>query len=147
VATARLNAQIRATGRILGIDSGVVVLWIADTRVNQKPNLSELLRIEFDSTSGELRAYAAPSNLQASDDTLYDLATTDFLATTAALKGTANFPYTTIVLHVSNWVISPTTFTSTTRFINYTLTLIDENNATFNARSTVALHAQIDTGT
>jgi prepilin-type N-terminal cleavage/methylation domain-containing protein len=143
VASSRLNGQIRAAGRILAIGDGVLVLWIADSHVNNQPNLSELRRIEFNAASGEIRCYAAPDNLSAAADTIYD-ESNDFLAITDALKGTANFPYQTIALHVTGWSISTSTFSSTTRCISYKLTLTD-GSATFDARSNVAMHGEIDT--
>lgn len=92
----RLNTAVRASTKFLAAGDGYLVLWIADTNVNETPNLSELRRIDYDTRSGRLTSYVAqfPADWTAEQiaaaDTEYDLAA-DFAAVTQGLKSGSLF--------------------------------------------------------
>jgi len=88
----RVNAALRASKMVLARGDNYLVLWMADTKVNETPDLSELRRIERDPATNEFYSYKAPADLAEADDTQYALATTDFDAATEAVKGSAVFP-------------------------------------------------------
>lgn len=96
----RIETAVRASTKFLAAGDGHLVLWVADTRTNEAPNLSELRRIDFDAQTGELNSYVAqfPENWTADQiaaaDTEYDPAS-DFAAVTTALKESALFVPTT----------------------------------------------------
>ena len=125
VIAARLDGAIRSSTTVLASGTDWVVLWTTDSRANQKPNLSEIRRIEFDAANKRIRAYAAPSGLAEASDTTYPLAS-DFGATTAALKGTANFPAETWCERVTAWQIAPAGAGQSTRLLGYTISLQDQ---------------------
>jgi hypothetical protein len=116
-------------------------LWVADSRRNQKPDLSELRRIEWDSTSRQIRCYEAPAGLADASNTTYDLSTTDFLSVTSALKGTTNFPYTVWGNGVTAFQTAPAGATQATKLVGYGLTL-DTSGSTRAFRSTATLRGQ-----
>jgi hypothetical protein len=96
----RIETAVRASTKFLAAGEGYLVLWVADTRTNEAPNLSELRRIDFDAQTGELKSYVAefPENWTADQiaaaDTEYDPAS-DFEAVTTTLKDNAMFMPTT----------------------------------------------------
>jgi len=102
-AVKRLNAALRASKMVLARGDNYLVLWKAETRLNQQPNLSELQRIEWNTATHELWSYKAPLGLDDSQDTLYNLASTDFSAVTSALKGTDLFPGILWASDVTGW--------------------------------------------
>jgi hypothetical protein len=111
LASTRLDASIRSAKKVLASGSGYVVLWMSDSRVNSLPNLSELRRIEYDSSTKTLKSYKAvfPSSWTAAAitaaDTTYQL-TDNFATTTAALKGTSTFPSETWCSSVSGLTVT-----------------------------------------
>ena len=141
VAAARVDAAVRSSGRILGRDARCLVLWTSDVNGSGAPDLAELRRIEWDSTTKQLLCYQAPSTLAAADNAAYVLATTDFVAVTAALRGTASFPSTVWANGVSGWASSPTAVTEATRLISYQITIDLASGQTHTARSAAALRA------
>jgi hypothetical protein len=103
-AAMRLDAAVRGSRMVLAQGAGYLVLWAAETTLNEAPDLSELRRIERDPATDELHYYEAPAGL--TDDTQYDLLTTDFNAVTNAVKGTASFPQQVWATDVSGWAIN-----------------------------------------
>ena len=85
-----MSDAVSRSHMVLAQGSNYLVLWVADSNGNGQPELSELRRIEFDSTAMTLTSFKPPVNL--ASDTPYDLATTDFYGVTSALKGGASFP-------------------------------------------------------
>ncbi len=87
----RVSSTIRGSYKILDAGDGYLVLWTADTRDTDTPNLSELVRIEYDSDTGRLSRYAAEFPDGWTDeqittaDTEYSL-DSDFDAVTTTLK-------------------------------------------------------------
>jgi len=106
VAATHLGAALQASKMVLAKGDNYLVLWMADTRTNDEPDLSELRRIERDPETNELRSYRAPASLPEESDAIYELASTDFNAVTNALKGSADFP-------ASLWGADITTWTTT----------------------------------
>lgn len=123
VLTHRMDAAIRSSSMLLARDSSTLVFWIADVRSNGVPDLSELRRIEWDNGAKSVTCYQAPATLAAASDVTYDLTTTDFLTTTAALEGSASFPGTVWANRVHAWTTSPTTLPRLTRLVGYGFTV------------------------
>jgi type II secretory pathway pseudopilin PulG len=146
VLTSRVDAAIRSSSVLLARDSKCLVLWVADVKKNAQPNLSELRRIEWDATTKQLICYRAPATLADASDTAYDLAATDFLTTTAALRGSASFPGTVWANNVSGWNSSPAAPTSATRVIGYDVTLTLSTGEAYTTRSSTALRGTASTG-
>ena len=124
VIAARVDGAIRSSTMVLASGADWVVLWTTDSRANQKPNLSEIRRIEFDAVGKCIRAYAAAPGLAEANDTTYATAS-DFGAVTSALKGTASFPAETWCDRVTGWQVAPAGAGPTTRLLGYTITLQD----------------------
>ena len=101
----RLNAAVRSSRMVLDQGPEFLVLWMADTRENGKPNLSEIRRLELDAGDGRFWSNTAPAGLPAGDDTQYNLSD-DFDALTTALAGTANFPDELWATDVTDWVLT-----------------------------------------
>ena len=101
----RLNAAVRSSRMVLDQGPEFLVLWMADTRENGKPNLSEIRRLELDTGDGRFWSNTAPAGLPAADDTQYNL-TDDFDAVTTALAGTANFPDQLWATDVTGWTLT-----------------------------------------
>lgn len=109
--SARLDASVRSSKMVLAVGSNFIVLWMADTRSNSAPNLSELRRIEFDASSKSVTSYKvtwpagwSQAMIDAAD-TQYALSD-DFGAVTAALKGNTYFLPETWSRSVSAWSVS-----------------------------------------
>jgi hypothetical protein len=139
VVAARVDAAVRSCGTALGRDANCLVLWVSDSKLNGMPDLSELRRIEWDPATKRLLCFEAPSTLLDADNTAYALATTDFVTTTAALRGTASFPSTVWGNGVSGWTSSPSPITQSTRLVSYEVTIDLTEGGTHTARSAVAL--------
>jgi hypothetical protein len=144
LAAFRMGNLIRGAGRVLASGADYLVLWTADANSNQKPNLAEIRRIEFDSTGKQLRYYAAPSTLADADNIAYDL-TADFNALASSLKGAANFPEKQIMPNIQAFSVTVPTPLNTAKLINYTITLSDIKG-NFSVQGVAALHAQVPTG-
>lgn len=99
---ARHNAALRCSCRVLARTSMAIVLWMGDADGDDAPDLSELRRLDFDVTSGELRSYRAPDDLDPADDVQYALAD-DFLSATARVMGSATFPATLWGTALAEW--------------------------------------------
>lgn len=99
----RVNMAIRSARAVLAEGDGYLVLWMADTRANNAPNLSELRRIERDDSTDRLLSYRAPDDLAEADDTLYDLGSTNFKIVTNSLKGSSEFPGEVWGTDVTGW--------------------------------------------
>ncbi len=106
----RLQAALGASKAVLALGDNFIVLWHADARADGKPNLSELRRIERD-TTGRIVAYRGvlPANLtpeqQAAADTAY-ATDADFASITAGLKGNGLFPSETWASGVSGMTLT-----------------------------------------
>ncbi len=124
---------------LLGSDGQCLVLWVSDSKKNGAPDLSELRRIEWDAATKRIRCYQARTTLAPAANTAYDLTTTNFLATTAALRGTSSFPAVVWAQGVSGWSTSPTVATPATRLIAYGVTIDLSVGGTHTARSAAAL--------
>jgi type II secretory pathway pseudopilin PulG len=124
VLTARVDTALRSCGMLLGRDANCLVLWVADTRKNGKPDLSELRRIEWDAASKQVRCYQAPAGLADSDNTTFQLSD-DFLAATAAVAGSATFPAEVWGTSVTGWSSGtvPAGATQDARMVAYSVTL------------------------
>ncbi|MAE62215.1 MAG: hypothetical protein CMJ49_12775 [Planctomycetaceae bacterium] len=95
----RVNASVRGSRQVLAAGPSFAVLWIGDTRADELPNVSELRRIEYDSTSEELRSYTvgwpagwSQAQIDAADVS-YEL-TLDFDTVTTGLIGQTYYPVT-----------------------------------------------------
>ena len=139
VLAARVDAAVRSCGVVLGRDANCLVLWVSDSKVNGMADLSELRRIEWEPATKRLLCFEAPSTLLDADNTAYAVATTDFLTTTAALRGTALFPSTVWGNGVSGWTTTPSGMTQSTRLVSYEVTIDLTDGGTHTARSAVAL--------
>jgi hypothetical protein len=89
--------------------------------------------------------YQAPATLADASDTVYDPATTNFLTTTAGLRGSASFPAAVWANNVSAWTTSPAAPTSTTRLIGYDVTIDLTTGQAYTARSSVAMRGNMGT--
>ena len=139
VLAARIDAAVRSCGMVLGRDANCLVLWVSDSKLNGMPDLSELRRIEWEPATKRLVCFEAPSTLLDADNTAYALATTDFVTTTAALRGTASFPSTVWGNGVSGWTTSPSAMTQSTRLVSYEVAIDLTEGGTHTARSAIAL--------
>jgi type II secretory pathway pseudopilin PulG len=135
----RIDRTIRSSGMVLARDNHSLVLWMADTTKNGMPNLSEIRRIEYSPSGKQIVCYRAPATLAPASNTVYDLATTNFLTTTASLRGSASFAGEVWGNNVTDWTTSPKIVTPATRLIAYGVTIKLTNGDTHTARSSAAL--------
>ncbi|MBI1369481.1 MAG: hypothetical protein GC162_12610 [Planctomycetes bacterium] len=104
----RLDASLRSCKRVLEAGSNYVILWTADSRADDKPNLSELRLIERNPATGDLTSYTAnfgsmtDAQIEAAD-TAYDTSTTNFYTTCQSLKSGGLFPGTVWSKNVTAW--------------------------------------------
>lgn len=139
----RIEAAIRPCAMLLASGERFMVLWTADADGNGKPNLSELSRIEWDPSSGEIRAYRADGIAEA-DDAVNEL-TADFDTLTQDMKEAAEFPNSPIAANVRNWTIAEQPAPQSARLISFSLTLAD-GDGTWPVRSSAALRGQTPAG-
>jgi hypothetical protein len=106
----RINASIRESSMVLARGDEYLLLWVADTRADGLPNLSELRLIERDADTRqigqsivELPTGLSPGQL-ALLDTAYPL-TTDFGALVAQLKSDGRFVYTLWGRGLEEWAL------------------------------------------
>lgn len=135
----RMDAAIRSSSMLLARDTACLVFWTADVKKNGLPDLSELRRIEWDNKKKAVICYQAPATLDDASNTPYDLATTNFLTTTAALRGSGSFPGTIWAQDVKDWDMSPAVATPTTRLIGYSFTIHLAEGGKRTARSSAAM--------
>lgn len=101
----RLDAALRGSKMILASGTDYIVLWTADTRADDLPNISELRLIERDPDTNAMRGYEADfgsmtdTQIEAAD-TQYAL-TSDFRSVVNALKSGSLFPGTVWARHVT----------------------------------------------
>ena len=105
VIASRVNSTVRASKMVLAVDGSSLVLWAGDTRPNGRPNLSEIIRIEWQQSTNEIWAYQAPPNLPEEDDIVYGLHD-PFDWITQTLAGTTDFPGQRWGTGVSAWTIA-----------------------------------------
>lgn len=101
VVNARVGAAIRGSRLVLAEGNDFVVLWTRDLDENDAPSLLEIRRIDFDSGTGRLNAYQAPTG---TTDVPYNLSD-DFEAITDVLMGTASFPAELWARDATAWAI------------------------------------------
>ena len=101
----RIGQAVRAAKMVLAAGKDYLVLWNAETHPDGVPHLSELRRIERSPSTNELWSFQAAPNLAEADNTEYSLASTDFNAVTAALRGTNSFPGELWATDVTAWSI------------------------------------------
>jgi Tfp pilus assembly protein PilE len=94
VAAKRLETAIRDSQMILANGSNFIVLWLADRTAGTNPTLSDLCRIELNTTTNTLYCYKAATNLSTANNFQCTLTTTNFDSVTAAMKSDGNFPGT-----------------------------------------------------
>ena len=140
VVTARVDGAIRSATAVLAVGSDYLVLWKTDSRSNQKPNLSEIQRIEWDRAGQRIRAFAAPADLAEADDPAYEL-TSDFSQITAGFKDTPAFPGQTWCQDVTGWQPGPAGAPQSARWLCYTITFRDAAG-TATVKSTASLRGQ-----
>lgn len=102
VVAARVGAALRSSRLVLASADDALVLWMGDTRANGVPDLSELVRLEWDSEGLELWSYTAPETLAMMADTTYTL-TDDFDSITFDLAGGVTFPGQRWGTGISQW--------------------------------------------
>ncbi len=111
VLTARLDAALRSAKQVLAVGEDYIVLWMADSRVDDQPNLSELRRIEFSKAQQQLTSHQAsfPDDMTAEQrqtaDVVYDL-TDDFDQVTTDLTDSPYWSATVWAKQVSDWQIA-----------------------------------------
>ena len=106
VLAARVDNAVRSSSMLLGHDPNCMVLWVADSRRNGKPDLSELRRIEWDAANKRLVCFEPAADLAPADDAAYALSE-DFVAVTDALKGQPTFPGEVWANNVTGWTSTP----------------------------------------
>lgn len=123
----RMNTAIRSSKIVLDQGPDYLVLWMGDERANGLPDLSEIRRIDRDSTTLELWSYTAPLGISDAANTTYSFVD-DFQAITWALMGTANFPGQIWGTNVTAWTqtLNQTNPQATT-LVGYSLTLAGNN--------------------
>ena len=126
----RLDASIRSARQVLADGDDVVVLWLADTRNDGVPNISELRRIERN-PDDEVMSFVAPLWLgdaaQVGIDTAYPL-NSDFDTVTASLKGSANFPGEVWATNVVQFRTDHNGSIETSSMVHYEFTLCPETD-------------------
>lgn len=105
VAIARLSSLTRCTAMVLACDDDSMVLWKGDINANGKPELSELRRIEWDSSTNEVKISESPAGMDVSSDVTYAMGD-DFKSITIATAGSATFPTRIILRHVQSWTLT-----------------------------------------
>lgn len=102
---ARLSSLTRCTAMVLATDDHSLVLWKGDINANNKPDLSELRRIEWDTDTKEVWLSESPVGMDVSSDVTYGL-TNDFIAISSAAAGTAVFPTKVILGDIESWTLT-----------------------------------------
>lgn len=97
----RVGLMVRSSRQILDVSSTHIVLWMSDANDSDTPNISEMVRIEWDSDTTNLSVSIAPSSLAEVDDTEYAL-DSDFDSVTQSLAGSSSFPTTNWSTNVSS---------------------------------------------
>lgn len=101
VFSSRLADAIGGSKRILATGTNYIVLWNSDANGDSQPNLSEIQRIEWNSSTKELWSYVG-TVATGGTDTSYQL-TADFGTITTNLKTGSSFPGTKWGSNVSAW--------------------------------------------
>jgi type II secretory pathway pseudopilin PulG len=125
--SSRLDAAFRASAKVLASGSGYVVLWISDSRSNNLPDLSELRRIEYDSTGHILRSYRMPiswTQTQVDANEVNYQLTDDFNAVTTAVAGMSKFPAEVWSNSIYGWTVTlDSTVVTSARLVSYQATI------------------------
>ncbi len=146
VVATRLTAATRSSRMVLAEGEDYIVLWLADTDANGKPNLSELKRIERDEATDTLLSYKAADDLSSEQDTIYELDSTDFDAATRAKCGSSEFPQTLLASTVTAWDIDLSDSNpQDARLVSYRLTVaINGVQNTLAATASLRNHPETD---
>lgn len=137
----RMNLAISSSKMVLDQGVDYLILWMGDQRQNGLPDLSEIRRIDRDSTTLELWSYAAPPGLADADNTQYGFAN-DFETITAALAGTTNFPGEVWGTNVTAWTqtLNQTNPQAAT-IVGYSITMM-ANDVTGTATNTLSFRSR-----
>jgi prepilin-type N-terminal cleavage/methylation domain-containing protein len=139
----RIDGAVRSSAMLLGRDNRAMVFWVSDSRDNQVPNLSELLRIEYDAATKEIRSCRAPAGLAEAADIVYDPQTTDFLSATASLAGSTSFPRRICGSDIPDCNFGSEPADQSTRLITYGITLQVPGESPELFQSSVALRGRL----
>lgn len=129
---ARLSAVLRSSTRVLAGDATYMVLWMGDSRKNDLVNLSELRRIEFDSTNQRIVAYKtvfpqgwSQAQIDAAD--AGHALSSNFNTLTTNLKTSSYFPAEIWMTGISAASFTyPTATLADVRLVNYQITLTED---------------------
>lgn len=105
VVVARLSSLTRCTAVVLAKSDSSLVLWKGDMNANNKPDLSELRRIEWDSDSKEIWVSESPVDMNIASDVVYGIGD-DFSTLSLAAAGTAVFPTQVILGQIQGWSVT-----------------------------------------
>ena len=123
----RLSSAVRSSRMVLDRGPNYLVLWMREERPNNRPNVSELRRIERDPFTHRLRSFSAADDLPQWLDLEFDLATTDFDLVTRQLRHPQFFPGTLWAEEVVGWTTAvPTEDVREARFVGYRITSLVE---------------------
>ena len=124
VVAERLGAAVRVSRTVLAREDDLLVLWVPGLSTSSTPALSELRRIELDSSSGELACYRVPPEVLLDPDPQYDPATTDFDDVTETAKGKGTLAKQLWATGVQDWAVAlDREEPRQARFVSYRLTL------------------------
>jgi prepilin-type N-terminal cleavage/methylation domain-containing protein len=102
VVAVRMGTALRGAARAVASGADHLVLWTGDANDDGSPNLSELRRVAWDLTAGTVAVSESPDDLNPLLDQTFAF-NADFDAVTSAKAGSAAFPSTIAVRHVSQW--------------------------------------------
>ncbi|MCE9590040.1 MAG: hypothetical protein K8S99_05905 [Planctomycetes bacterium] len=137
----RFDAAVRGSSMVLASGSNYLVLWMNDSRANGAPDLSELRRIEYDSTTHRITSYRMPASWTQTqidaNEVNYTLAD-NFNTRTTSVKGSASFPAEVWSNSVYGWTFTLDSAVPDTALISYRL-LVQNGSQQATLVSAVAL--------
>ena len=122
---ARLGLAIRSSQLVLAKGDNYLILWMAETtRQNERPNISEIQRIEWDPDSGELVCWKARDDLTEAEDASFNLAASNYLTLTDLMKGGGFLTSRLWATDVTAWsTVLDTADPRQAAFVGYRLTM------------------------
>jgi|GEM_PF-5944409 len=105
VALARLGTLCRSNAMVLAADATHLVFWKGDVNGNNKPDLAELRRLEWNAAARQIWISEAPEDLAPASNTTYQL-NAAFSNVTSTLAGSANFPTQVVLDNVMQWELT-----------------------------------------
>jgi hypothetical protein len=126
VISARVDAAVRSSCRVLASGDNFLVLWLGETRQNSVPDLSEICRIEWNAAGKQLRYSSARPGLTDADNIAYTF-TTDYASATAALANDSRFPMQVWGRGVSGWSVTLDKPIPAAKVVQYTLGVEDDD--------------------